>query len=171
MGMAFHPEYAENGRFFVHYNDTNGDTVLAEYRVSRPRRRCPDPVGTLLTASQPAPNHNGELLFGPDGMCTSPLVTVGRWRPLRKRSESRLAAGQNPPPRCRRRRRVRNPTDNPSADGAVPRKTWAMGLRNPWRFWFDDRHIYIGDVGQNAFEEEIDMAPANTPGLNYGWPI
>ena len=173
LGMAFHPEYAENGRFFVHYSDTNGDTVLAEYRVSDDRDvAAPDPVGTLLTASQPAPNHNGGmLLFGPDGMLYLGLGDGGG-------GGDRFGNGQNPDSLLAKILRLdvaggdgyAIPPDNPFADGGGAPETWAMGLRNPWRFWFDDGLIYIGDVGQNAFEE-IDVAPANAPGLNYGWPI
>ena len=173
LGVAFHPGYADNGRFFVHYSDTAGDTVLAEYRVSDdPDVAAPDAVVLLLTASQPAPNHNGGMvLFGPDGMLYLALGDGGG-------GGDAFGNGQNPDSLLAKILRLdvsggdgyTIPPDNPFADGGGAPETWAMGLRNPWRFWFDDGLIYIGDVGQNAFEE-IDVASASAPGLNYGWPI
>jgi glucose/arabinose dehydrogenase len=171
LGMAFHP--GGNGRFFVHYSDTKGDTVLAEYRVSDdPDQADPDAVGIVLTASQPARNHKGGMVqFGPDGMLYLALGDGGG-------GGDTFGNGQNPDSLLAKLLRLdvagqggyTVPPDNPFADGGGAPETWAMGLRNPWRFWFDDGLIYIGDVGQNAFEE-IDVAPASTPGLNYGWPI
>src|SRR5207237_6858046 len=71
LGLAFHPGYACNGRFFVNYTDTNGDTVVAEYAVSasNPDRASPSATSTLLHIAQPFANHNGgDLVFGPDGL-------------------------------------------------------------------------------------------------------
>jgi hypothetical protein len=173
LGMAFHPGYAENGRFFVHYSDSAGDTVLAEYRVSDdPDVADPDALAILLNASQPAPNHNGGMvLFGPDGMLYLALGDGGG-------GGDSFGNGQNPDSLLAKILRLdvsggdgySIPPDNPFADGGGSPEAWAMGLRNPWRFWFDDGLIYIGDVGQSAFEE-IDVASASAPGLNYGWPI
>ncbi|MBW3602160.1 MAG: PQQ-dependent sugar dehydrogenase [Actinobacteria bacterium] len=180
LGLAFHPGYARNGRFFVHYSArANGATVLAEYRVSDdPDRADPGSGRTLLRVPQPAPNHNGGMLaFGPDGMLWLGLGDGGGGgdtygngqRPdtllgtlLRLDVDTAGADGG---------RGYAVPPDNPWADGGpgAP-EVWAYGLRNPWRFSFDRGLVYIGDVGQRAWEE-VDVARADRAALNYGWPV
>ncbi len=162
LGLAFDP--AVEGRFFVHYSDGRGDTVLASYLSSAdPNRADPSSGQILFTADQPASNHNGGMLaFGPDGYLYMALGDGGRGNDAfghGQRSDTVFGAIL---------RFVTDPFG--PAPGNPFGEVWSYGLRNPWRFSFDGDLIYIGDVGQNSFEE-INVAPAAAPGLNYGWPI
>ena len=171
LGLAFHP--SDTSRFFVYYTDNDGDSVLAEYAVSDdPNLADPDSARVLLTQSQPASNHNaGMLAFGPDGYLYVGFGDGGGANDQfghGQRSDTllgtivRLDIDSAEP--------YAIPPDNPfvSAGGAM--EVWAYGLRNPWRFSFDDDILYIGDVGQNALEE-ISVVSASTAGANFGWPI
>ncbi len=177
LDVAFHPNYEENGRFFVHYSDTSGDTVIAEYSVSDdPNVADADSERVLLTAEQPYSNHNGgELAFGPDGYLYIGLGDGGSSGDPENNGQDpgtllgailRIdvdATGDDP---------YGVPEDNPFVDDENARpEIWAYGLRNPWRFSFDREtgDLFIGDVGQNAYEE-IDFQPASSAGgENYGW--
>jgi len=175
LSVAFHPAYAENGRLFVNYTNTGGDTVVAEYRVSGdPDRADPASARTLLTIDQPAANHNGGLLkFGPDGYMYIGTGDGGAAGDPWGNGQSRDTLlgkllrvdvdGEAP---------YAIPTDNPFAGGEGGRpEIWTFGLRNPWRFSFDRAtgDLFIADVGQNALEE-VHFQPAGTPGgRNYGW--
>lgn len=176
LSIAFHPQFANNGRFFVNYTDRNGDTVVAEYRVSTDRNRA-DPASAreLLRIDQPAANHNGGLLlFGPDGYLYIGTGDGGG-------AGDPLDAGQRLDALLGKLLRIdvdngqpyTIPADNPflNRNGALP-EIWAYGLRNPWRFTFDavDNILFIADVGQNAWEE-VNAVPANAAGLNYGWRL
>jgi glucose/arabinose dehydrogenase len=159
LSMAFHPSYATNRLFYVNYTDNNGDTRVVEYRA-RPGR-SPKQVRELLFVDQPYANHNGgQLQFGPDGFLYVGMGDGGS----RADPEDRA---QNLSSRLGKLLR---------ADVSKPRLDWqivALGLRNPWRFSFDRRNgaLYIGDVGQNEYEE-IDYTPRPSPGLeNYGWDM
>jgi len=162
LGMAWHPTDPE--RLFLHYSDTNGDTVVSEFIDGEER--------LILFVSQPAPNHNGGMIeFGPDGYLYIGLGdgggggdTFGTGQPVDELLASllRIDVDSGDP--------YGIPQGNPYADGSGAPEVWASGLRNPWRFSFDEGLIYIGDVGQGAYEE-IDVAPADAPGLNYGWSI
>jgi glucose/arabinose dehydrogenase len=177
LGLAFHPNYATNGRFFVNYTaNSGGATTIREYAVSagNPNVANPSPVQTLLTIAQPFSNHNGGCIqFGPDGMlyigtgdggsggdpqdrAQDPAELLGKML----RMDVDLPFPHVPPT---------NPFfTSPTAELGL---IWATGLRNPWRFSFDSAtgDMYIGDVGQNAWEE-IDFQPASsTGGENYGW--
>lgn len=177
LGLAFHPEYAENGRFFVNYTDRQGDTVVAEYTTSEndPDSADPNSARILLTVAQPFANHNGgHLDFGPDGYLYISLGDGGS-------AGDPQGNGQNPSTLLGTLLRVdvnqegkpyAIPEDNPFAGGAegAP-EVWAWGLRNAWRISFDRAtgDLYIGDVGQNEWEE-INFQPADSPGgENYGW--
>ncbi|GAB4459732.1 MAG: PQQ-dependent sugar dehydrogenase [Anaerolineae bacterium] len=176
LGLAFHPDYAENGRFFINYTDANGNTVVAEYRVSDddPNRADPDSARVILRVNQPFGNHNGgQLAFGPDGYFYIGLGDGGS-------AGDPQGNGQNPFTLLGSILRIdidngdpyAIPEDNPFADGSggAP-EVWDYGLRNPWRFSFDTAtgDLYIGDVGQNEWEE-ISIHPAGSPGgLNFGW--
>jgi len=171
LGLAFHPDYTENGFFYVNYTDLNGNTVVSRFQVTNdPNRADPDSESILLQFNQPYANHNGGMLaFGPDGYlyvgtgdggsggdpqgnAQNPNTLLGKILRLDVDSQSPYA----------------NPPDN--AVGGLP-EIWALGLRNPWRFSFDRTtgDLWIGDVGQNQWEE-INMLPAGIAGgLNLGW--
>ncbi|MDQ4026484.1 MAG: PQQ-dependent sugar dehydrogenase [Actinomycetota bacterium] len=178
LGLAFHPEYRANGRFFINYTDLEGDTVVAEYQSDSAEAdvASPDSARILLRVDQPYANHNGgALAFGPDGYLYIALgdggsggdphnngqrldTMLGKLLRIDVDSTSGdLAYGI--------------PDDNPfvDRDGARP-EIWAYGLRNPWRFAFDGDDIWIGDVGQSQLEE-INRMPAARAGLNYGWNV
>ena len=176
LGLTFHPRFAENGLFFVNYTDRAGDTVIARYSVSisEPDRADPDSAATLLTISQPFTNHNGgQLKFGPDGYLYVGMGDGGSGGDPQDNAQNLASLlgkmlridvdGALP---------YTVPPDNPfvTTPGARP-EIWALGLRNPWRFTFDrvTGDLFIGDVGQNLWEE-INLQPAASPGgENYGW--
>ncbi|MDE2990047.1 MAG: PQQ-dependent sugar dehydrogenase [Chloroflexota bacterium] len=177
LGLAFHPDYASNGRFFVFYTELRGATVVAEYRVSDdPDRADPTSARVLLTQPQPFANHNGGMLaFGPDGMLYVALGDGGAAGDPQNHAQrldtwlgTLLRLDVSAPGA------YRVPSDNPFVGVPDARaEIWAYGLRNPWRFSFDRAtgDLYIADVGQNSFEE-IDFAPASsTGGENYGWKL
>ncbi len=178
LGLAFHPDYAANGYFFVNYTDNNGDTVVARYTVSSdPDRADPDSERVVLQIAQPYPNHNGgALAFGPDGFLYIGMGDGGAGGDPQNNAQNPLSllgkllridvnTGADDAPYAL-------PADNPFITRAEVRpEIWALGLRNPWRFSFDQLtgDLYIGDVGQNAIEE-VDFQPAGSPGgENYGW--
>lgn len=161
LGMAWHPQDPE--RLFLHYSDRSGDTVISEFRGGEER--------VLLTVRQPAGNHNGGMIaFGPDGYLYIGLGDGGG-------AGDTFGTGQSTDDLLGGLLRIdvdgdpyAVPPDNPFARGEGAPEVWAYGLRNPWRFTFDEGLLYIGDVGQDRFEE-IDVAPADAGGLNYGWPV
>ncbi|HSQ37419.1 MAG TPA: PQQ-dependent sugar dehydrogenase, partial [Acidimicrobiia bacterium] len=172
LGLAFHPGYPNDGRFYVDYTDRAGDTAVVEYRVSAdPDAADPGSERVLLTVDQPAANHNGGMIaFGPDGYLYVGLGDGGG-------AGDPQAAGQDPEALLGSILRIdvagepyAIPPDNPYAAGGGAPEVWAKGLRNPWRFSFDGELIYIGDVGQGAWEE-INVAPIGSPGLNFGWSV
>ncbi|MCP4248343.1 MAG: PQQ-dependent sugar dehydrogenase [bacterium] len=177
LGLAFHPEFADNGRFYVNHTGTAGAadvTFVVEYAVSDdPDRADPDSRSVLLTVEQPFLNHNGgQLQFGPDGMLYVGLGDGGSGCDPGDRAQDpqsllgkMLRLDVDRPPGF-------VPADNPViADEGAEDLIWALGLRNPWRFSFDPAtgELYIADVGQGA-REEIDVLtvdPARPP--NLGW--
>ena len=178
LGLAFHPNYASNGLFYVHYSDRHGDTKVFEYRTSsNPDLADPETARLIFVTAQPARNHNGGMLaFGPDGYLYIGLGDGGGANDRYgngQRTDTVLGAllrldvdGDDPVGGVA----YGIPADNPFAESGGAAEVWAYGLRNPWRFSFDGDLLYIGDVGQNQWEE-IDVASAADPGLNYGWPI
>ncbi len=176
LSLVFHPQFAANGRLFVNYTNTSGDTVVAEYRVSAdPNRVDLTSAREILHIEQPAANHNGGLLlFGPDGYLYIGTGDGGS-------AGDPLNAGQRLDTLLGKLLRIdvdtgepyAIPPDNPFVDtpGARP-EIWAYGLRNPWRFAFDEVSgmLFIADVGQNALEE-VNVAPVDAAGLNYGWRV
>lgn len=174
LSVAFHPRYASNGRFFVNYTAKGRlRTVVAEYRVSpRDANRADPSERVILEVEQPYTNHNGGLnLFGPDGMLYIGMGDGGAGGDPHdhgQRLESllgkllRIDVDTGPP--------YGIPQGNPFLGRAIARdEIWAYGLRNPWRFSFDGAtgRLFLGDVGQNAWEE-IDLIEK---GQNYGWRI
>jgi glucose/arabinose dehydrogenase len=177
LGLAFHPRYRDNGKFYVNYTDTNGDTIVAEYTVSNdPNRADPDSARRLLFIEQPYGNHNGgALAFGPDGYLYIATGDGGSGGDPHGNGQS-LATLLGKLLRIDVDDRARGraygiPADNPfvDRDGAAP-EIWAFGLRNPWRFSFDDGTLWIGDVGQSD-QEEINRVRADQAGINYGWNV
>ncbi len=175
LGVAFHPNYNENGQFFVNYTDTQGNTVIARFVVSSdPNLADPNSLRVILRVNQPHANHNGGgILFGPDGFL---YIGTGDGGSANDPDEN----GQDLETLLGKLLRIdvtskdpyTIPPDNPFASGTTP-EIWAYGLRNPWRFAFDSLtgDLYIADVGQNAWEE-INFQPAGTPGgVNYGWNV
>ena len=175
LGLAFHPDFAENGRIFVDYTDPAGDTRVVELSGEVGAERI-DPAGReILRVQQPVENHNGgHLAFGPDGMLHVGLGDGGgAGDPARNGQDPTsllgtilridVDAGGGEP--------YAIPPDNPFADGEDGAPEVAhFGLRNPWRFAFDPEtgDLWIGDVGQ-ATREEVDRVPAGTLGANLGW--
>jgi glucose/arabinose dehydrogenase len=177
LGVAFHPRFAENGFFFVHYSDSEGDTAIARYSVSAGNPDVADASSAqmILQVGQPYPNHNGgQLAFGPDGYLYIALGDGGS-------QGDPQGNAQNPASLLGKILRINVdtvpytiPDDNPllNVNGAAP-EVWALGLRNPWRFSFDRAtgDLYVADVGQNQWEE-VNFQPASSlGGENYGWNI
>lgn len=172
LGLALHPKFARNGRFFVNYTDLAGDTVVAEFRARR-GRGIPSSEKVLFTIDQPFANHNGgHMAFGPDGylyiatgdggLAGDPML-AGRRRDTLLGKILRIDVDSGDP--------YGIPEDNPYAGMplAAP-ETWATGLRNPWRFSFDGDMLWVADVGQNVVEE-VNRVPADEAGVDYGWNL
>lgn len=176
LGLAFPPGFAQKQRFYVDYTDTNGDTVIAQYRVSSNPDVADSATETvLLHIAQPFANHNGgQVRFGPDGYLYIGMGDGGG-------AGDPTGNGQNLGTLLGKLLRIDVesspgsvviPPDNPfvNTSGARP-EIWAWGLRNPWRFSFDSitHDLWIADVGQNQYEE-VDFQPSSSHGgENYGW--
>lgn len=182
LSMAVHPDYAENGLFYVDYTDANGDSVIARYQVSDdPNRADPDSAQTLMLVDQPFANHNGGLVtFGPDGYLYVGFGDGGSGGDPNGNAQNlktvlgKILRLDVDPATVTDEQPYLIPADNPFVDQAGARpEIWAYGLRNPWRFSFDREtgDLWIADVGQNAWEE-VDFQPAGSEGgENYGWVI
>jgi glucose/arabinose dehydrogenase len=162
LGLAFHPDYPANGRFYVDYTDRNGDTVVSEFTRSSDTTADPASEKVIFTVDQPFANHNGGMVaFGPDGAMYVGMGDGGS-------GGDPNGNGQNDDTLLGKLVRVEF-----GADGEPgPPTIWDKGLRNPWRFSFDRQtgDLWIGDVGQGQ-HEEIDAEPAGQGGHNYGWNI
>jgi glucose/arabinose dehydrogenase len=175
LGLAFHPNYATNGYFYVNYTRaSDGATVIARYNVSaNPDVADASSAQVLLTIAQPFSNHNGgSLVFGPDGYLYIGMGDGGSGGDPDNYGQNinsllgkmlRIDVDSGSP--------YAIPAGNPYA-GATPGadEIWAVGMRNPWKFSFDRQtgDLWIADVGQNA-REEINKAALTAAGLNYGW--
>jgi glucose/arabinose dehydrogenase len=160
LSVAFHPRYARNRLFYVNYTDTSGDTRVVEYK-SRGLARTPRRTRQILFIAQPYSNHNGgQIAFGNDGYL---YVATGDG-----------GSGGDPENRAQNLRSLLGKMLRINVNIRRPRPVIVgYGLRNPWRFSFDRQNgdLYIGDVGQNAWEE-LDYTPRRSPGLeNYGWRV
>lgn len=192
LGMAFDPNYATNRRFYVNFTNTSGHTVIARFKRSEsdPLRADPNSRFDFLFGSnrfiiQDFSNHNGgTLMFGPDGYLYIGMGDGGSagdpnnraqspssWLGKMLRIDVNVADNDNVG--------FRVPSDNPFLDGdpiSALGEIWAFGMRNPWKFSFDNPQmggtgaLIIADVGQNSWEE-INYEPANRGGRNYGWSI
>jgi glucose/arabinose dehydrogenase len=181
LGLAFHPSYKSNGKFYVDYTDVNGNTVVAEYhRSSTSADRASTSERVLLRVSQPYANHNGgQLAFGPDGYLYIALGDGGSSGDPGNRAQS-LNTLLGKILRIDVNHRTGSlqyaiPSTNPFVGRTGADQIWSYGLRNPWRFSFDRKtgDLWIGDVGQDSWEE-IDRAPKSAGagrGRNYGWRV
>lgn len=173
LGLAFHPGYSSNGRFFVNYTDAAGDTQIVAYTVSDdPNRADPATATPLLSVDQPYANHNGGWLgFGPDGYLYIGMGDGGAGGDPENRA-------QNPDELLGKLLRIdvdsaapyAIPPANPFAKGGGRPEIFALGTRNPWRIAFDGNDIYLADVGQSAWEE-ISVITTDDAGANLGWNI
>lgn len=175
LGLAFHPRYAENGYFYVNYTDHTGNTVIARFQVSpdQPDVALADSELQLLYLPQPYPNHNGGgVVFGPDGYLYLGLGDGGSAGDPQGNAQSLVTLlGKILRLDVDREATYSIPEDNPFAAGGGLPEIWAYGLRNPWRFSFDrlTGDLYIGDVGQNEWEEINFLAAGSPSGANFGW--
>lgn len=177
LGLAFHPRYPENGRFFVYYTYGNLISRFSEFRVSAdPDRADPSSERVFLEVRQPAGNHNGgQLAFGPDGYLYIGLGDGGGADDQYRNGQDRQTVLGDilrlDVDRTQGDLGYAIPPDNPFVGNAQNwrEEIWAWGLRNPWRFSFDrlTGELWAGDVGQNRWEE-VDLIER---GGNYGWNI
>jgi glucose/arabinose dehydrogenase len=169
LGLAFHPDYATNHRFFINYTDRRGDTQIVAYS-SKDGVADPASARVLMSVDQPYPNHNGGWLgFGPDGYFYVGMGDGGA-------GGDPHGNGQNPNTLLGKVLRIdvdggdpyAIPPGNPFATGGGAPEVFLLGLRNPWRNAFDGDELYIADVGQGAWEE-IDVVSVKDGGANLGW--
>ncbi len=184
LGLAFDPNYANNGRFYVSYTDTSGNSVIARYLVSVGNGNVAVDTADriLLQLTQPFSNHNGGMItFGPDGMlyigfgdggssgdpddrAQDPNDLLGK---LLRIDVSLATAAPQPA--------YVVPPTNPFVGSGNLEEIWSLGLRNPWRYSFDRQtgDLYIADVGQGNWEEvnvSVSTGLGNAgKGANYGW--
>jgi len=191
LGLAFHPDFATNGYFYVNFTDAAGDTRIVRYHADGdPPVADPTSATMVLSISQPQSNHNGGwMAFGPDrylyvatgdggggndnGVGHTP--EIGNAQDGTDNLLGKILRldvdGDDFPEDATRRYAI--PDDNPFVGEAFDDEIWALGLRNPWRPGFDRTtgDLYIADVGQGA-REEIDVEPASdSGGENYGWRL
>ncbi len=181
LSMVFDPQFATNGYFYIFFTEPNGSIAIERLGMSPSLPNRADPMSALriITIAHPTfNNHNGgQLAFGPDSMLyvgtgdggsagdpnnngQNLSVLLGKILRLDVRNANLMAP-------------YAIPAGNPFADGIHGRaELWAYGLRNPWRFSFDNAtsQLYIADVGQNR-REEIDVVAASAAGINYGWSV
>jgi glucose/arabinose dehydrogenase len=180
LGLVFHPNYSNNGFFFVNYIDNNGNTVVSRFSVSASDPNTADLNSELilLNVTQPFNNHNGgDMAFGPDGFLYISSGDGGSGGDPGNRAQDlstllgkmlridvdNTSNGNN----------YGIPPDNPffnDGDATTLDEIWAYGLRNAWKFSFDGQtgDLWNADVGQGLFEE-INMVSSTASGINYGW--
>ncbi len=175
LGLAFHPNYAQNGYFYINYTASNGATYIKRYSVSSNPDIADSNSGyTIMTISQPYSNHNGGWLgFGPDGYLYIGTGDGGSGGDPGNRAQDitnqklgkmlRIDVDGGSP--------YAIPSDNPFVGVTGDDEIWAYGLRNPWRCGFDSEtgDLWIGDVGQYDYEEVTFQPASSTGGENYGW--
>ena len=176
LGLAFHPDYASNGYFYVNYINNSGNTRISRFSVTPGNPELADPLSEsiLLTITQPYSNHNGgNLEFGPDGYLYCGMGDGGSGGDPGNRAQDitsqllgkmlRIDINSGTP--------YGIPPSNPFVGITGDDEIWAYGLRNPWRWSFDrlTGDLWINDVGQDSYEE-VDFQPASSAGgENYGW--
>lgn len=174
LGLDFHPDYANNGRFFVYYTDKGGRRQLSEFTVSADDPNIANPEEKVLFEYEQPPDatdirhYGGNVAFGPDGYL---WVSMGDGADSRQQAQDpstpfgtivRIDVDNGDP--------YSVPDDNPFVDGGGLADVWAYGLRNPWRFAIDpvDNLIYVADVG-HADQEEVNVVSIDEGGYNFGW--
>jgi len=175
LGLAFHPSFASNHRFFVDYTDNSGHDVVAEFRATSSTHADAASRRQILAVSDPYPNHNGGMLaFGRDGYLYIAMGDGGSQGDPHNNAQNlgsllgkilRIDVNHGSP--------YQSPASNPFVHRSGARhEIWDYGLRNPWRYSFDRQThgLFIGDVGQNNYEE-IDVEHAGSGGHNYGWRV
>jgi glucose/arabinose dehydrogenase len=183
LGLAFHPKFASNGKFYVDYTNLAGDTVIAEYRLSPPSSNRVTLAGRrVLTIAQPYANHNGgDIAFGPDGYLYIGMGDGGSGGDPGNRAQSLSSLlGKILRINVNGKTATRGyliPSSNPYVGKTGRDEIWSRGLRNPWRFSIDSAtgSLWIGDVGQDRYEE-IDRTarsvnPVGGKAKNYGWRV
>lgn len=184
LGIAFAPDYASSGYFYVNYTNSAGNTVISRFRVSGdPNLANAASEEIVLTIAQPFTNHNGgKLAFGPDGYLYIGMGDGGSGGDPQNLAQNpnsllgkMLRIDVNP---TATNRTYAIPASNPFLTSRDPQnqvrdEIWALGLRNPWRFSFDrlSGDLYIADVGQSEFEEVNFQRFNSRGGENYGWSI
>jgi glucose/arabinose dehydrogenase len=180
LGLAFHPDYATNGLLYVSYTDAAGDSRVVEYKVSADANVADETKARLIIEiDQPYANHNGGMImFGPDGYLLFGLGDGGGGGDPDENGQNtntllgsllRIGVdGDDFPGNANRNYTI--PADNPFVGTSGADEIWAYGLRNPWRFSIDEGTdlLYIGDVGQGAWEE-VNINARTVGALNYGW--
>ena len=169
LGFAFHPDFEQNGYFYVNYTGAGGHTRISRFTANGDTAD-PNSEQVLMVIEQPYSNHNGgKVAFGPDGYLYLGLGDGGLAGDPHKHGQNtqsllgkilRIDVNHGSP--------YSIPADNPFGN-----EVWAYGLRNPWRFSFDrlTGDLYIGDVGQGEWEE-VDYLPIGSPsGANFGWSV
>ena len=169
LGLAFHPNFEQNGYFYVNYTGDGGNTRISRFTANGDVAD-PNSEQVLMVIDQPFPNHNGgAVAFGPDGYLYLGLGDGGA-------AGDPFKNGQNTETLLGKLLRIDVNNGDPyaiPADNPFGNEVWAYGLRNPWRISFDRAtgDLWIGDVGQNQYEE-IDYLPDGSPGgANFGWSV
>jgi glucose/arabinose dehydrogenase len=183
LGLAFHPRFSTNRRFFVNYTNTSGDTVIREYRASAtdPNRVASGSGRTIIKINQPYSNHNGGMIaFGPDGYLYIGMGDGGSGGDPGNRAQNKDSLlGKMLRINVNGSTSTRNyliPSSNPYVGKPGRNEIWQRGLRNPWRWSFDRStgNLWIGDVGQRRYEE-VDRAIKTSTGagrgVNWGWRV
>ena len=181
LGLAFHPNYETNRRLYVNFTNPDGDTIIREYKasLSNPNRVDTGTKRRVLKVSQPYSNHNGGgILFGPGGYLFIGMGDGGGSPANRAQDKGTLLGKML---RINVDGRTGNkgygiPSSNPYVGEPGKNEIWQRGLRNPWRWSFDQANgnLWIGDVGQGTWEE-VDRATNGSSGpgrgINWGWPV
>jgi glucose/arabinose dehydrogenase len=183
LGLAFHPSFTTNRKFYINYTDLGGDTVIREYRASASNPDVVEPGSgrTILRIGQPYSNHNGGMIaFGRDGLLYIGTGDGGSGGDPGNRAQNidsllgkmlRISVNGRTSSR-----EYLIPSSNPYVGRPGRNEIWQRGLRNPWRFSFDRStgDLWIGDVGQGRYEE-VDRATRTSTGpgrgINWGWRV
>ncbi|MDJ0663887.1 MAG: PQQ-dependent sugar dehydrogenase [Acidimicrobiia bacterium] len=163
LGMAFPPDFVDNGLVYLNYINNQGDTVVASVEASD-RRADRETLTEVLRVDQPASNHNGGMIeFGPDGNLWIGLGDGGG-------ADDQFGQGQRADTLLGAMVRIAVDVEGGYTipEGNLEEEVWAIGLRNPWRFTFDGDDLWIADVGQNRIEE-VDVVDWTVGNPNFGW--